>query len=60
MVPLWPRGQGAEQPALTVLSDTGRINIGREYLGERVVTRHRVLLAAFFVQPHRPAGAARP
>ena len=27
--------------------------------GERVMARHRVLFAAFFVQPNGPSGAAR-
>jgi hypothetical protein len=55
---LWPRG--AEKPALAVLGDAGRIDVGAQGLGERVMARHRVFLAAFLVQPDRPSGAPRP
>jgi hypothetical protein len=34
-------------------------DIGAQRLGERVMARHRMLLAAFFMQPHRPARPAR-
>jgi hypothetical protein len=51
---------GAEQPALAILGKAGRVDVGAQSLGERVVTRHAVLLAAFFVQSDRPTGAARP
>src|SRR6266404_1249940 len=47
---------GAEQPAFAVLGNAG----SAQGLGERVMTRHRMFLAAFFVQPDRPSGAARP
>jgi hypothetical protein len=40
--------------------EAGSVDIGTQGLGERVVTRHRVLLAAFLMQSHRPPGAARP
>ena len=46
-----------EQIALAVVGDAGGVDIGTQYLGERMVARHRVLLAAFLVQLHLPAGA---
>jgi hypothetical protein len=52
--------RGAEQPALAVFDNAGGIDIGAQRLGERVVARHRVLLAAFLVQPDGPTGAAWP
>ena len=58
-VALCPRA-GAEQPALAVLGDAGGGDVGVQRLGERVMARHRVLLAAFLVQPDLPAGALRP
>jgi hypothetical protein len=42
---------GAEQKALAVLGDCGHGNIGVQRLGERVMARHGVKLAAFLVQP---------
>jgi len=51
---------GAEQPTLAVLGDAGRIDVGAQRLGKRVMARHRMLLAAFLMQPDRPPGAARP
>jgi hypothetical protein len=56
---LWPRAE-RNQPALAVLGDAGRINVSAQGLGERVMARHRMFLAAFLVQPDRPSGAARP
>ncbi len=41
----------AEQPALAILGDAGRSNISVKRLGERVMARHGVMLAAFLVQP---------
>jgi hypothetical protein len=38
----------------------GRIDVGAQRLGERVMARHGVSLTAFLVQPYRPTGAARP
>jgi hypothetical protein len=49
---------GTEQPALAVVSKTGRSNIGAQRFGQRMMARHRVLFAALFMQPDRPAGAA--
>jgi hypothetical protein len=46
--------------ALAVLDDAGRVDVIPQRLGQRVMARHGVLFATFFVQPHRPAGAARP
>src|ERR1700726_4590787 len=37
----------AEQPTLTILGDAGRIDVSVERLGQRVMARHRVVLAAF-------------
>ena len=51
---------GAEQPALAVLGDAGGVDVGVQRLGERVMARHGVMLAAFLVQPEPPAGALRP
>jgi hypothetical protein len=45
-------GRGAEQPSLAVLGEAGGIDIGTQRLGEGVMARHRMLLAAFFVQQH--------
>jgi hypothetical protein len=50
----------AKQPALAILDDAGGVEIGTQRLGKHVMTGHRVLLAAFFMQPHRPSGAAGP
>jgi hypothetical protein len=36
------------------------IDVRAQRLGQRVMARHDVLLAAFLEQPHGPAGAARP
>jgi hypothetical protein len=52
--------RSAEQPALAVLGDAGGVDVGAQRLGECVMARHTVLLAAFLMQPDRPAGAARP
>ena len=49
---------GAEQVSLLVGRDAGGCDVGVQRLGERVMARHRVLLAAFLMQPDRPAGAA--
>ena len=46
--------RGSEQPALAVLSNAGGADVGAQRFGERMVVRHRVLLAAIFVQPDRP------
>jgi hypothetical protein len=43
-----------------VLDDAGGIDVGPQRLGERVMARHAVLLAAFLMQPDCPSGAARP
>jgi hypothetical protein len=51
---------GAEQPALAIFGDAGRVDIGAQRLGQCVMARHAVLLAAFLMQPNRPSGAARP
>jgi hypothetical protein len=51
---------GPEQKALAVLGDAGRVDVGVNCFGERVMARHCVLLAAFLMQPDRPRGAARP
>jgi hypothetical protein len=40
---------------LAVLGDSGGSDIGMQYLGERMVARQSVLLAAFLVQPDRPS-----
>src|ERR1700736_3190588 len=52
--------RGAEQPALAVPGEASRVDVGAQGLGERVMARHGVLLAAFLMQPDRPAGPARP
>src|SRR6202022_119286 len=56
---LWPRAVRNSQP-LRSSGDAGGVDVGAQGLGERVMARHRMLLAAFLVQPHRPSGAARP
>lgn len=43
-----PTGR-SEQPSLTILGDPGRVDIGVQGLGERVMARHGMLLAAFLV-----------
>ena len=48
---------GSEQKALAVLGDAGSGNIDVQRLGERMMARHGVMLASFFVQPQAPAGA---
>ena len=50
---------GAKQPALAVLGDAGGIDVGAQRLGEHVMARHRVLLAAFLVQLYLPTGSLR-
>ena len=52
--------RGAEKPSLAVFGEPGSVDIGAQGLGERVMARHRVLLAAFLMQPDGPPGAARP
>ncbi len=49
----------AKQPALAVLDEAGSVEAGAQRFGERVVARHRMLLAAFLVRPDCPSGAAR-
>ncbi len=51
---------GAEQPALSVFGEAGRGDVSVQRLGERVMARHRVMLAALLVQPQPPARALRP
>jgi hypothetical protein len=51
---------GPEQEALAIIGGAGGIDIGTQRVGERVMTRHRMLLAAFLVQPDRPSRASRP
>ena len=48
-------GGGAEEGALAVVADAGRLDIGVEIGFELVVRRHLMALAAFLVQPHPPA-----
>src|ERR1700730_16564199 len=50
----------AEQPALAVLDNGGSVDVGAQCLGERVMARHGVLLAAFLMQPDCPSGTAWP
>jgi hypothetical protein len=50
---------GTKQPALAVFGDAGSGNIGVQFLGERVMARHDVMLATFLMQPQPPAGALR-
>ena len=49
-----------KEPAFPVVGDTGRADIGVQRFGQRVVAGHRMVLAAFLMQPNRPAGAAWP
>ena len=51
--------RGAEQPALAVFGDAGRVDISVQGFGQRVMARHRVVLAAFLVQPDQPAPRGR-
>jgi hypothetical protein len=51
---------GPEQPALTIIGDAGGGDVGVKRLGERVMTRHLVMLAAFLVQPQPPTRTLRP
>ena len=58
-------GAGPKQSALAVLCDAGRRDVGVQRLGERVVTGHNVMFAAFLMQPdpssrHRAAGGPPP
>ena len=46
--------------ALAVFGNAGGIDVSAQRLGERVMAWHRVLLAAFLVQPDLPAGTLRP
>jgi hypothetical protein len=46
--------------SLTVLGDGGRGDVGVQRLGEHVMARQSVMLAAFLVQPKPPARALRP
>jgi len=48
------------QPAFPVLADAGRVDVRVQGLGEGMMTWHRVVFAAFLVQPNRPADTARP
>jgi hypothetical protein len=50
--------RSAEQPSLAILDNAGRVDVGAQGLGERVMARHRMLFAAFLVQADRPPGAA--
>ena len=52
--------RGTEQPALAVIDDARGVDIGAQRLSKRVMARHGVLLAAFLMQPDRPAGATGP
>jgi hypothetical protein len=49
----------AEQKPFLVRRDAGGGDVGVQRLGERVMARHHVLLAAFLVQPDQPARALR-
>jgi MerR family redox-sensitive transcriptional activator SoxR len=40
-----------ETGTLSILSDARCIDVGAQHLGERVLARHGVVLAAFLVQP---------
>ncbi len=49
---------GAEQETLAVVGNASRLEIDLQRLGERVMARHGVLLAAaLFVETQLPAGA---
>ena len=48
---------GAEQKPLALLGDAGRGDVGVQRLGERMMTRHHVMLSAFLMQPELPARA---
>src|SRR6266849_3257491 len=50
---------GAEQPALALFGNAGSRDVGVQCLGQRVMTRDDVLLAAFFAQAQFPSGTAR-
>jgi hypothetical protein len=50
---------GAEQKGLSVRPDAGGGDGGVRRLGERMMARHHVLLAAFLVQPDQPSRALR-
>jgi len=57
---LCPRAVRNSQP-LAVLGDAGGVDIGpRNASASAWMARHRMLLAAFLMQPDRPAGTARP
>jgi TolB-like protein len=51
---------GAKEPALAIVGDAGGVDVSPQHLRKRVVTRHRVLLAAFLVKLHLPACALWP
>jgi hypothetical protein len=52
-------GRRAEKIALAILGNAGGVNVGAQFLGERMMARHLMMLAAFLVQPQLPAGAFR-
>ena len=54
-----PAGR-AEQVSSPLLSDAGRGDVGVQRLGQGVMARHRVLLAAFLLQADLPARTLRP
>src|SRR4051812_42251793 len=54
-----PRAVRDSHP-LAVLGNAGGVDVGAQRFGKGMMARHRMLLAAFFVQPDCPSGAARP
>jgi hypothetical protein len=48
-----------KQPAFPVFGDAGRVGVGVQRFGERMMARHRMVLAAFLVQPNRPSPRGR-
>ena len=59
-MPSWPRDVRNRNAFLSAGGpDAGGGDIGVQRLGERVMARHHVLLAAFLVQPDQPARALR-
>jgi len=50
----------AEQPAVPVVADSGRRDVGMQLQGERMMARHHMMLAAFLMETESPARALWP
>jgi hypothetical protein len=50
-------GRRAKEKTFAIFGDAGSVDVGTQFFDERVMARHLVVLAAFFVQTELPAGA---